>query len=67
MHESVYERFKAAEVVLYDAVGRYRPTNLYNHADFAHYYNDTPPPELLRAVADDIEGKWEKQKAVRTA
>jgi uncharacterized protein (DUF2235 family) len=67
MHKSVYERFKAAEVVLYDAVGRYRPTNLYNHADFAHYYNNTPSPELLNAVADDIEGKWEKQKAVRTA
>jgi hypothetical protein len=67
MHKSVYRRFEAEEVVLYDTLGRYRPSNLKNHADFAHYYNNGAAPKTLKAVADDIEARWEKQKAIRAA
>ena len=42
MHKSVYARFEAPEVVLYDHLGRYRPINLKNHVDFAHCYDNVP-------------------------
>ena len=62
MHRSVYARFKAGEVVQYDGTSLYRPGNLIKHADFAHYYNNGAAPGALRAEADDIEAKWEKQQ-----
>jgi hypothetical protein len=67
MHKSVYERFKAEDVVLYDLRDKYRPVNLRNHVDFAHYYDGIEPPANLKADADDIEGKWERHLAVSRA
>jgi Uncharacterized alpha/beta hydrolase domain (DUF2235) len=65
MHKSVYERFKAKEVVQYDLPAAYRPANLRKHADFAHYYDQSAPVPTgtLTGIADDIEVKWEQQKA----
>jgi type VI secretion system (T6SS) phospholipase Tle1-like effector len=63
MHKSVYTRFEAAEVLLYDHLGRYRPPNLKNHVDFGHYYDDGRQPARLQCVADDIERKWSESNA----
>jgi T6SS, Phospholipase effector Tle1-like, catalytic domain len=63
MHKSVYARFAADQVIQYDVSAPYRPVNMKNHADFSHYYDEgtatSPPPP--KAIADDIEAKWEKQ------
>lgn len=58
MHKSVYARFEAPEVVLYDHLGRYRPINLKNHVDFAHCYDNVPrvAPEC---VPDDVESCYQ--------
>jgi hypothetical protein len=64
MHKSVYARFAAEQVVQYDVIAPYRPINLKNHTDFSHYYDHgattTTSP---KAIADDIEGKWERHLA----
>jgi hypothetical protein len=65
MHKSVYARFAAAQVVQYDVAAPYRPVNLKNHVDFSHYYGGgatgaIPEP---KAIADNIEAKWERQLA----
>jgi hypothetical protein len=62
MHKSVYARFAAKNVVQYDVIAPYRPINLKNHIDFLPYYGKgasttIPPP---KAIADDIEAKWER-------
>jgi hypothetical protein len=64
MHKSVYERFRASEVVQYDVSAPYRPPNLAQHLDFIQYYDESnPSPQPApdpKAVADNIELKWEK-------
>jgi Uncharacterized alpha/beta hydrolase domain (DUF2235) len=62
MHRSVYARFEAGEVVLYDHLGEYRPVNLKNHVDFAHYYTGSPGA-APQCVADDVESRY-RAKAV---
>jgi hypothetical protein len=64
MHKSVYARFAAEQVIQYDFTTPYRPVNMKNHTDFAHYYQRTAiySPQ---ATADYIEAKWERQKARR--
>ena len=66
MHKSVYRRFAAGPTVLFDKIGLYRPPNMNQHVDFVQYYdpkeNDPQPADPAQAMADDIEGKWEKQR-----
>ena len=65
MHKSVYARFAAAQVVQYDVAAPYRPVNLKNHVDFSHYYGGgaTGAIPAPKAIADNIEAKWERQLA----
>jgi Uncharacterized alpha/beta hydrolase domain (DUF2235) len=69
MHKSVYRRFAAGPVVLFDATNKYRPTNMNEHVDFVQYYDpnvkDPKPADPAQCLADDIEGKWEKAKATK--
>jgi Uncharacterized alpha/beta hydrolase domain (DUF2235) len=64
MHKSVYRRFAADPVVLFDEIGKYRPTNMSEHIDFIQYYDpdvqDPKTADPAQTVADDIEGKWER-------
>jgi hypothetical protein len=64
MHKSVYRRFAAGPVVLFDRINQYRPANMSQHVDFVQYYDpnvmDPQPADPPQVVADDIEGKWEK-------
>jgi hypothetical protein len=62
MHKSVYVRFEAPKVLIYDHLGSYRPTNLRNHVDFAHYYDDRPAAEPT-CDADNLEARFAQQKA----
>lgn len=39
MHKSVYRRFAAGPVVLFDTSGKYRPANMSEHVDFVQYYD----------------------------
>jgi Uncharacterized alpha/beta hydrolase domain (DUF2235) len=57
MHKSVYRRFEAGPVLLYDRMGDYRPDNMRLHIDFKHYFG-LGPPHIPQYVADDIEQKW---------
>lgn len=72
MHKSVYRRFAAGPVVLFDRIGPYRPSPMRSHVDFVQYFdpNATDPkpvdPETSQ-VADDIEYKWERKRAAETA
>jgi hypothetical protein len=43
MHRTVYERFDAAEVMLYKLKGAYRPKTLRAHVDFQRYYKAGAP------------------------
>ena len=67
MHKSVYRRFAAGPVVLFDRLGAYRPKNMRDHVDFVQYFDpnnmDPQPadPETSQ-VADDIEFKWERKR-----
>jgi hypothetical protein len=65
MHKSVYRRFAAGPVVLFDTTGRYRPPNMSGHVDFAQYYDsnvkDPRPADPAQAIASDIEAVWETQ------
>jgi hypothetical protein len=58
MHKSVYRRFEAGSVLLYDRMAAYRPDNMRVHVDFKHYF-DGSAAQLPQCVADDIEQKWE--------
>jgi hypothetical protein len=68
MHQSVYRRFEAGEVLIYDRLRDYRPSNLKCHVDFSYYYapNSGAPPQP-QCVADDIELKWESRKQANPA
>jgi hypothetical protein len=72
MHKSVYRRFAAGPVVLFDRLGAYRPTPMKSHVDFVQYFDpdnvDPKPadPETSQ-VADDIEYKWEHRHSVDAA
>jgi hypothetical protein len=57
MHISVYRRFEAGPVLLYDRLSAYRPDNMRVHVDFRHYFDQTEP-EAPQCIADDIELKW---------
>jgi hypothetical protein len=57
MHKSVYRRFEAGPVLLYDRMGDYRPNNMRVHVDFEHYFDESAA-QLTQCVADDIEEKW---------
>src|ERR1700739_1327680 len=37
MHQSVYRRYEADRVVLFDMIGDYRPINMNKHVDFVQY------------------------------
>jgi hypothetical protein len=67
MHKSVYRRFEAGPVVLFDEIGNYRTVNMNEHVDFAQYYdpnNHNPKPaNPAQCLADDIEEKWGEAKA----
>jgi hypothetical protein len=62
MHKSVYERFAANAVLIFNQMGLYRPLNLRTHVDFGSYFNPgsngpgSNPPKTC--IADDIETKW---------
>jgi hypothetical protein len=57
MHKSVYRRFAAKEVLLYDRIGAYRPDNMRVHVDFRQYF-DSGQTQAPQCIADDIEAKW---------
>ena len=57
MHKSVYGRFAAASVLLYDRLAAYRPGNMGVHVDFKPYFDQSKPQDPL-CLADDIELKW---------
>jgi hypothetical protein len=63
MHKSVYKRFAAGPVVLFDEVGQYLPKNMNQHVDFVQYFDpnntDPQPANPAAELADDIEAKWE--------
>ncbi|WP_375305223.1 hypothetical protein WI560_24390 [Bradyrhizobium sp. A11] len=59
MHKSVYRRFEAASVLLYDRMATYRPDNMRVHVDFKHYFDDSAA-QLPQCVADDIEQSEKK-------
>lgn len=59
MHRSVYERFAAGPVLLYDRFENYRPDNMRVHVDFRHFFGPGPS-RTPDCVADNIEDKWEK-------
>jgi hypothetical protein len=67
MHKSVYRRFAADPVVLFDTTSKYRPANMNEHIDFVQYYDpgitDPQPADPARTVADDIEEKWMRTKS----
>ena len=58
MHKSVYERFEAGPVLLYDRISDYRPDNMRVHVDFKYYFG-LGAPQTPQCTADDIEQKWE--------
>ena len=66
MHKSVYKRFEAGPVVLFDVTGKYRPVNMSQHVDFMQYYDpntkDPQPANPAQTMADDIEDKWDRAK-----
>lgn len=68
MHKSVYRRFAAGPVVLFDELGCYRPVPMKNHVDFVQYFDpkvsepEPANPETSQ-VADDIEYKWQRRCA----
>jgi hypothetical protein len=47
IHKSVYQRFAGGQVVLFDAMAEYRPSNMNQHVDFIQYFdpdNQAPAP-----------------------
>jgi uncharacterized protein (DUF2235 family) len=67
MHKSVYARYKAGSVVLFDRLDTYQPANMNKHVDFLQYYNPANPHPVPadppQCLADNIEEKWAKLKA----
>jgi len=67
MHKSVYRRYDAGPVVLFDTTAAYRPVNMNEHVDFAQYYDpnikDPKPANPVQTMADDIEEKWQRTRA----
>ena len=65
MHKSVYRRFNAGPVVLFDTTAAYRPVNMKEHIDFAQYYDpnikNPQPANPAQTMADDIEAKWQQK------
>ena len=70
MHKSVYSRYEAGRVVLFDSSSQYRPVNMSKHIDFNQYYdpaNPHPgPAHPPQCMADDVEERWAKAKAANT-
>jgi hypothetical protein len=66
MHKSVYGRFAAGPVVLFDRADRYCPQNMREHVDFVQYFDpnvhDPQRADPAQAVAADIESVWERQR-----
>lgn len=66
MHKSVYRRFEAGPVVLFDTTNAYRPVNMNEHVDFVQYYDpkikDPKPANPAQTIADDIEEKWRQNR-----
>jgi hypothetical protein len=64
MHKSVYQRFTAGSVLVFDRIEPYRPINLQTHVDFKQYFGpaaaDATPAPKPECVADEIEAKWQK-------
>jgi hypothetical protein len=50
IHKSVYRRFEAGSVLLYDRIAAYRPDNMRVHVDFKHYF-DGSAAQLPQCVA----------------
>ena len=48
VHKSVYERFAAGPVVLFDKIDLYRPLNINQHVDFLQYYD--PKVQKIRSL-----------------
>jgi hypothetical protein len=72
MHKSVYRRFAAGPVVLFDKLGTYRPANMKDHVDFVQYFDPNskdprPADPETSQVADDIEYKWERKRTADAA
>jgi hypothetical protein len=67
MHKSVYRRFAAGPVILFDVTDEYRPANMNEHVDFVQYYDpnvkDPQPANPAQCLAEDIEAKWARAKA----
>jgi Uncharacterized alpha/beta hydrolase domain (DUF2235) len=67
MHKSVFRRYDAGPVVLYETTAAYRPVNLNEHVDFVQYYDprikDPQPANPAQTMADDIEEKWRRTQA----
>jgi hypothetical protein len=66
MHKSVYRRFEAGPVVLFDTTGKYRPVNTDEHVDFVQYFDpkieNPEPANPAQTMADDIEENGPKPK-----
>jgi hypothetical protein len=66
MHKSVYKRFEAGPVVLFDTTDKYRPVNMNEHVDFVQYYDvnikDPKPANQAQTMADDVEEKWRRNR-----
>jgi hypothetical protein len=64
MHKSVYQRFEAGPVLVFNKIALYRPVNLRTHVDFKQYFNPAAtsagPAQNPQCQADDIEAKWAK-------
>jgi hypothetical protein len=58
MHKSVYQRFEAGPVLVYDRMTEYRPDNMRVHVDFKHYFG-LGPKQDPQCLADDLELRWE--------
>jgi Uncharacterized alpha/beta hydrolase domain (DUF2235) len=63
MHKSVYQRFDAGPVLLYDRLDDYRPDSMRVHVDFRHYFG-LGPQQAPQCVADDIEQKWKNASCI---
>lgn len=54
LHPSVYDRFDAAGVPIYDSIAAYRPPALKAHGDVAHLYGEAKSPEPRKAMRTRI-------------
>lgn len=56
LHPTVYDRFDAAEVPIYDRLGPYRPAALQKHVDVAHLYLETKSADPQKAARTKVWG-----------